>query len=39
MQFFTGPGTQAFTVDPLPAAEYEFFCSIHPTMTGTLTVE
>jgi heme/copper-type cytochrome/quinol oxidase subunit 2 len=33
-------GTQAnYTYQPLAAGDYTFFCSIHPNMTGTLTVK
>jgi cytochrome c oxidase subunit 2 len=28
-----------YQVPALPAAAYPFFCTVHPTMTGTLTVE
>lgn len=37
----TEPGETTYTIAPLAAGAYEFFCSIHPipAMTGTLTVE
>jgi plastocyanin len=34
----TGPGTVDYAVPALAAGAYTFVCSIHPTMTGTLTV-
>jgi cytochrome c oxidase subunit II len=35
-----GPGqTASYSVPPLPAGQFEFYCSIHPNMTGTLTVK
>jgi len=39
MEFFNGADTKTFSVDPLAAGNYTFFCSIHANMTGTLTVE
>jgi mono/diheme cytochrome c family protein/plastocyanin len=35
------PGETTYTIAPLAAGTYEFFCSVHPipAMTGTLTVE
>ena len=34
------PGGQAtYAYQPLPAGTYTFFCSVHPNMTGTLTVQ
>jgi plastocyanin len=34
----TGPATVDYQVPALKAGTYTFLCSIHPTMTGTLTV-
>lgn len=31
-----GGGSAIYQPPPLPAGDYEFFCSIHPIMTGTL---
>lgn len=36
---FSGPAKQTYTVAALDAGAYVFVCSVHPTMTGTLTVE
>ena len=36
---FTGPGKHTYNVPPLPAGAYAFACTVHPNMTGTLTVE
>ena len=35
---FPGPAKQVYDVGPLAAGGYTFICSIHPTMTGQLTV-
>ncbi|MFL5755965.1 MAG: cytochrome c oxidase subunit II [Chloroflexota bacterium] len=36
----TGPKEIKYNVPPLPAGQYTFFCSVHPTtMTGTLNVK
>ncbi len=33
-------GEATYAIEPLPAGQYEFFCSVHPQqMVGTLTVE
>jgi plastocyanin len=34
----TGPVTTDYQVGPLGAGAYTFVCSVHPNMTGTLTV-
>lgn len=35
-----GPSEQAtYSVPPIAAGSYTFYCSVHPNMTGTLTVE
>jgi plastocyanin len=34
-----GPATATYDVPALDAGTYVFVCSIHPTMTGTLTVQ
>jgi plastocyanin len=36
-ELFTGPAERTYFVPPLPAGQYEFFCEVHPNMTGTLT--
>ncbi|HET9613365.1 MAG TPA: cupredoxin domain-containing protein [Candidatus Limnocylindrales bacterium] len=39
-QFFQGPGTRDYTVPPLAAGTYQYFCVVHPTtMNGTLTIQ
>jgi plastocyanin len=34
----TGPTTVSYQIPALPAGTYKFFCDVHPTMTGILTV-
>ena len=34
---FPGVATKAYDVPPLTAGEYEFVCTVHPNMVGTLT--
>ena len=34
----TGPTTVTYDVPALPAGTYTFTCTVHPNMTGTLTV-
>jgi plastocyanin len=36
---FTGVATHAYDVPALDAGSYAFVCDVHPTMTGTLTVQ
>jgi cytochrome c oxidase subunit 2 len=36
---FPGPAQKTYDVPPLPAGTYAFVCSVHPNMTGTLTVK
>jgi len=38
-EIFSGPGERAYAVPALPAGTYQFVCSVHPNMTGTLTVK
>ena len=38
-EIFNGPEKRTYDVPPLPAGPYAFVCTVHPTMTGTLTVE
>jgi plastocyanin len=35
---FPGPGERTYDVPALKAGAYAFVCSVHPNMTGTLTV-
>ena len=38
-EIFNGVDTREYQVPALPAGDYTFTCTVHPTMTGTLTVE
>jgi cytochrome c oxidase subunit 2 len=38
-EIFDGPERRPYPVPPLQAGTYAFICTVHPTMTGTLTVE
>lgn len=38
-QIVTGPTSITYTVPALPAGTYSFVCSVHPNMTGTLTIQ
>jgi mono/diheme cytochrome c family protein/plastocyanin len=38
-EIFNGVETREYQVPALPAGEYTFICTVHPTMTGTLTAE
>ncbi len=38
-EIFNGVDTKQYQVPALPAGTYTFFCSVHPNMTGTLTVQ
>jgi plastocyanin len=38
-EVFNGVATRVYDVPALDAGTYAFACTIHPTMTGTLTVE
>ena len=35
----TGPAETNYAVPPLAAGAYPFICTVHPNMTGTLTVQ
>ena len=37
-EIFPGPAKKTYDVPPLKAGAYGFICSVHPNMTGTLTV-
>ena len=37
-EIFPGPGERTYDVPALQAGTYGFVCSVHPNMTGTLTV-
>lgn len=38
-EIFPGPGERTYDVPALPAGTYGFVCSVHPNMSGTLTVQ
>jgi cytochrome c oxidase subunit 2 len=38
-EIFEGIAERTYVIDPLPAGTYPFICTVHPNMTGTLTVE
>ncbi len=38
-EIFNGVDTRTYAVPALPAGTYAFVCSVHPNMTGTLTVK
>ena len=38
-ELFNGVETRTYDVPALPAGTYQFICTAHPTMAGTLTVE
>jgi plastocyanin len=38
-EIFPGPGERTYDVPALPAGAYAFVCTVHPNMTGTLTVQ
>ena len=38
-EIFNGPDTRSYAVGPLAAGTYTFICTVHPNMTGTLTVQ
>jgi len=38
-EIFPGPNTREYPIPALPAGTYTFACSVHPQMTGTLTVK
>lgn len=37
-EIFSGPDSRQYPIPALPAGTYTFACSVHPQMTGTLTV-
>jgi len=38
-ELITGPATRTYDVPALDTGTYVFVCTVHPTMTGTLTVQ
>jgi plastocyanin len=38
-EIFPGPGERTYDVPALAAGPYAFVCTVHPNMTGTLTVQ
>lgn len=38
-EVFTGVATRTYDVPPLPAGTYQFACTVHPNMVGTLTAQ
>ncbi|MBI3747280.1 MAG: cupredoxin domain-containing protein [Chloroflexi bacterium] len=38
-EIVTGPATRTYDVPALDAGTYAFVCTVHPNMTGTLTVQ
>ena len=38
-EIFPGVGTRNYVVPALPAGTYTFSCTVHPNMTGTLTIQ
>lgn len=38
-EIFNGVATRTYDVQALPAGTYQFVCTVHPNMTGTLTVQ
>jgi len=38
-EVFTGPKTETYDVNALPAGTYTFHCDVHPTMTGSFVVK
>jgi plastocyanin len=38
-EIITGPAEASYAVPPLKAGSYTFACTVHPNMTGTLTVQ
>lgn len=35
---FPGVAVKDYPIDPLPAGTYQFICTVHPNMVGTLTI-